>query len=50
MYLFMQLYVSDNISEMHSLKQPMYVCDIVLALWERERCFGERPVLKRLTG
>lgn len=46
MYLFIQLYISDDISETHSPRQQMYVCDPVLAPWGRERCFGERPVLK----
>lgn len=49
MYSFIWVYISDDISEMYSLKQQIYVWDVGLAQWERQRCVRERAVLKKFT-
>ena len=36
MHLFIQVYISDNISEMYTQRPQMYMCDIVRAPWEKD--------------
>lgn len=36
MYLFIQVYISDNISDMYSQRPQIHMCDIVLVPWEKD--------------